>query len=170
MKAGGGINWLCLFDENEFMRPWLLSSEWIVCGEWGDRLSLFVKSTSVVFDLIFDDAWFMSGPNCSSKGRLRRLGSLKNLKMTYSVPRDKKQVRVIKVLVTDSYYDIFYPTYGKRWVGTMSNNTKKGNHHSAIVGPKMLVLVLSSRPLADAVVVSIALSLPLLLITFYPDS
>jgi hypothetical protein len=52
----------------------------------------------------------------------------------------------------------------------MSNNTKKGNHHSAIVGPKMLVLVLSSRPLADAVVVSIALSLPLLLITFYPDS
>jgi hypothetical protein len=35
----------------------------------------------------------------------------------------------------------------------MSKIAKKGNRHSAIVGPKMLVLALSSRPLADAVVV-----------------
>ena len=49
----------------------------------------------------------------------------------------------------------------------MSKIAKKGNCHSAIVGPKMLVLTLSSRPLADAVVVSIALSLPLLLIILF---
>jgi hypothetical protein len=30
--------------------------------------------------------------------------------MTYLVPRDKKQVPEIKVLVTDSYYEIYYPT------------------------------------------------------------